>query len=411
MTHRPKVALLIESSRAYGRGLLRGIAAYARTHGRWSIFHQERAQADDVPDWLHKWKGDGVIARIETPRLISQLQKLNLPTIDLRGLHDVPGIPLIETNDQSVVRLAIDHLLERGFTQFAYCGFAGTNYSDRRLRYLRELLAARGVEAAIFNGSGGAPRKDAGDTTTSIEVRGLMQEAQIADWIAALPKPIGLIACNDVRGQQVLNACNERGIAVPDEVAVIGVDDDEVLCELCNPPLTSVAPNTEKIGYEAAALLDAMMAGRPAPEHKMFIEPRGVVTRQSTDVLAVADRDIAAAVRFIREHAMDGISVESVLAQVPLSRSTLERRFSRLLGRSPKAEILRVQLERVKQLLRETDFTLPKIAQFAGFKHPEYMCAMFKHKTGMTPGDYRRSTEHSADLATQRTITQQRAAT
>ena len=383
---RPRIALLIESSRAYGRGLLRGIAAYVRTHRPWSIYHQERAMGDAAPRWLADWKGDGIIARIESRKLIEQIQSLGLPTIDLRGLHDLPGIPLIETNDHPVVGHAINHLLERGFENFAYCGFAGANYSERRMRYFSQQLAEAGYTPHVYDDSTAHRTTD----TTTIEAKGLLHEDDIARWIASLPKPVGLMACNDIRGQQILNACREIGVAVPDEVAVIGVDDDAVVCELCDPPLTSVAPNTEKIGYEAAALLETMMAGRPAPAEKTFVDPIGVVTRQSTDALAIADRQVAAAVRYIREHAVDGITVENVLEQTRLSRSTLERRFAKLLGRSPKTEILRVQLDRVKQLLRETDFTLPKIASFTGFKHPEYMCAMFKQKTGSTPGEYRR---------------------
>lgn len=348
---------------------------------------------DAAPRWLANWQGDGIIARIESRKLIEQIQSLGLPTIDLRGLHDLPGIPVIETNDHIVVHRAIDHLLERGFEHFAYCGFAGANYSERRMRYFRAQLAEAGYTSHVYEDASAHRSAD----TTTIEAKGLLHEDEIARWIATLPKPVGLMACNDIRGQQILNACREIGAAVPDEVAVVGVDDDAVVCELCDPPLTSVAPHTEKIGYEAAAMLETMMAGRPPAADKTFIDPVGVVTRQSTDALAIADRQVAAAVRYIREHAVDGITVENVLEQTRLSRSTLERRFTKLLGRSPKTEILRVQLDRVKQLLRETDFTLPKIASFTGFKHPEYMCAMFKQKTGSTPGEYRRQTSLPGD--------------
>jgi len=390
---RPRVALLIESSRAYGRGLLAGIAAYVRTHRPWSIYHQERTMADAAPRWLSDFDGDGVIARLESKKLVEQIQALKLPTVDLRGLHDLPGVPLIETDDRAVVQRAVEHFTERGFEHLAFCGFAGANYSQRRLKYFHEQLQQLGFTPHVYEGS---PDMRFGDTA-AIEARGLLHEDEIARWIDALPKPVGLIACNDVRGQQALSACRTLGVAVPDEVAVLGVDDDAVICDLCDPPLSSVAPNTEKIGYAAAAMLEAMMTGQAPEPKKTFIEPIAVVTRQSTDALAIADRQIAAAVRYIREHAADGISVEDVLEQTRLSRSTLERRFAKLLGRSPKAEIIRVQMDRVKQLLRETDFTLPKIASFTGFKHPEYMCAMFKQKTGQTPGEYRRAANLTDD--------------
>jgi len=177
---------------------------------------------------------------------------------------------------------------------------------------------------------------------------------------------------------------------VPDEVAVIGADNDEVLCELSDPPLTSIDPDARGMGYQAAALLERMIHGEAPPREKIRIKPRGVVVRQSTDVLAIADRMVAAAVHFIREHASSGISVEDVLTDVRLSRSTLERRFAKYLGRSPKTEILRVQLQHVKRFLSETDYPLARVARLSGFSHVENMCNFFKAKTGQTPGQYRR---------------------
>ncbi|MDX1564183.1 MAG: substrate-binding domain-containing protein, partial [Phycisphaeraceae bacterium] len=205
-----------------------------------------------------------------------------------------------------------------------------------------------------------------------------------------------VMACNDLMGQQVLNASRAVGVSIPEEVAVIGVDNDELFCDLSDPPLSSVEPNTEKIGYEAAGLLDRMMQGEPPPSAKVFIDPMGVVTRQSTDVLAIEDRHVAAAVSFIRQHACDGINVEDVLQHVRIPRSSLERRFSASIGRTPKAEIVRVQIERVKQLLAATDYILPRIAELAGFKHPEYMSVVFKQKTGRTPGQYRKESQIEA---------------
>jgi LacI family transcriptional regulator len=226
-----------------------------------------------------------------------------------------------------------------------------------------------------------------------MEVQGLVYEKNLVGWIRTLPKPIGVMACNDERGQQVINACRDLGIAVPDEIAVVGVDNDDVVCDLCDPPLSSVVPNTRKIGFEAAALLEQMIAGKDPPDTPIYIQPLGIVTRRSTDVLAIDDQDTAEAIRFIREHACDGITVEDVVDRLPLSHSALERQFSKLLGRPPKAEIIRVQLERVKQLLAESDFTLKQISVKAGFRHPEYMSAIFKEKVGQTPGQYRQQAQ------------------
>jgi LacI family transcriptional regulator len=387
---RPQVALLIETSRAYGRGLLRGIATYARLNGPWALFSQDRGNIDPPPDWLEQWSGDGIISRVEDRVLEKAIIEKGLPAIDLRGKFDL-DMPLIETNDRRVVEMAADHLMDRGFRHYAYCGFAGANYSERRLAYFPPYLLKAGHTCHVYPPTDSRP----GRTQKEQEQHGILYAEDLARWIESLPKPVGIMACSDLRGLQVLNACRAIDVAVPEEVAVIGVDNDELQCELSDPPLSSVEPNTEKIGYEAAALLDRMMQGEEAESPKMFVEPIGVVTRQSTDVLAIEDRHVAAALSFIRRHACDGINVEDVLRHHKIARSSLERRFNKAIGRTPKAEIVRVQIDRVKQLLAATDYILPRIAELAGFKHSEYMSVVFKQKTGQTPGQYRRQAQVS----------------
>jgi LacI family transcriptional regulator len=207
--------------------------------------------------------------------------------------------------------------------------------------------------------------------------------------VSKLPKPVGIMACYDIKAQQLLDVCRENDLAVPEEIAVIGVDNDPVLCNLTTPPLTSVIPNTHRTGYEAAMLLDRMMSGERIAPKGYLIPPIGVYTRQSTDVLALADREIAAAVRFIREHACDGATIKDLLRVVPLSRRVLERRYWKSTGRTPHQDLVRFRIDRVKQLLTETDHSLERIAALAGFDHPEYMSVAFKRETGATPGKFR----------------------
>ena len=195
----------------------------------------------------------------------------------------------------------------------------------------------------------------------------------------------------------MLDACRSAGLAVPSDVAVIGVDNDALLCDLASPPLTSVIPNAHRAGYEAAALLEKLMAGRKVPATAHLIPPLGVAARQSTDVLAVDDRDVARAVQFIREHACEGINVSDLLRTVPLSRRVLEQRFQKLLGRTPREEILHVRLARVRQLLGETDLPLYLIAERTGFEHVEYLSVVFKRETGQTPSEYRQETQGSTE--------------
>ncbi|MBN2579147.1 MAG: DNA-binding transcriptional regulator [Pirellulales bacterium] len=385
---RRRVALLIESSRAYGRDLLRGIAAYARAHGPWSFFHQERAVRDPAPVRLSDWRADAVIARIETSSHIKQVRRLGVPVVDVFGLHRLAGIPSVELDQRKVVRLAAEHLRERNLPNFAYCGFPGVFFSDARARLFANLLAKEGHEVHVYQ----APPHRAGTHLSVVEMQSLQQAGHLASWLKSLPKPIGLMACNDMRALQVLEVCGELGIAVPEEVAVIGVDNDTVQCELCDPPLSSVDPGAQRVGYEAAALLDRMLAGRPPRKNPLLIEPAAVVTRQSTAVLAVTDPCVESALRFIREHSHKPIDTADVLRCVGVSRSTLERRFIGALGRSPSAELARARLERVKELLQHTDLSLRAVADRTGFDHVESMCRLFKRHMDQTPGAYRRQT-------------------
>jgi LacI family transcriptional regulator len=198
------------------------------------------------------------------------------------------------------------------------------------------------------------------------------------------------MACYDFKGQQVLDVCAELGIAVPEQVAVIGVDNDSHLCSLCTPPLTSVVPDTRRAGYEAARLLDRLMQGSPVPADAILVKPVGIVDRQSTDVYAIDDADVVRALRFIRAHACEGIRVADVLREVSLSRRVLESRFRELLGRTPHAEIHRLQMERACRLLTETDLPLVQVASQTGLAHAEYLSVAFKRHTGLSPRDYRR---------------------
>lgn len=383
MARRPHVALMVETSLAYGRNLLRGVIRYLREHEPWSVFFELRELGALPPTWLSGWRGDGIICRPTSPALAELLRKKRIPVVNLNDVHDGLGLPRIESDQAAIGRLAAEHLIERGFRRFAYCGFTGHAWSDKRRAGFEAALAAVNGVVAVHESPWGGPNAHPWE----------QEQKRIGAWLGTLPRPVGVLACNDLRGQHVLDACQRVGLAVPEDVAVIGVDDDPLVCELCDPPLSSVVPNPERIGYEAAALLGRMMAGEQPAATDVLVAPLGVTARQSTDVLAIDDPHVAAAVRYIREHACDGATVNDVLARVPLSRTILERRFRKYLGRSPQAEIRFVQLKRAKQLLAETDLRLDRIAELAGFPHPEYLSVFFKRETGQTPGRYRRQVQ------------------
>lgn len=375
MRRRRAVALLVETSNAYARGVLGGIVAYARGHKPWSLYLPELGRGDTPPSWLARWRGDGIIARIETPEIARAVARTGLPVVDVSAGRHLPSVPWVETDDREIARLAVEHLLERGFRTLGYCGDPRFNWSRWREEHFARLASEKGIQVRVYRSRGPAPDRE---------------RRELAEWAGRLPKPAGVLACYDIMAQRLLDACRDARIAVPDEVAVLGVDDDPLLCDLASPPLSSVIPNTRRTGYEAAAILSRLMDGERVSPKGLLIPPLGIHTRQSTDVLALEDRDIAAAVRFVREHACDGATVADLLKAVPLSRRVLESRYRKATGRTPHQDFLRIRIERVKELLAETDHSLERIADLAGFNHPEYMSVAFKRETGMTPGQYRR---------------------
>ena len=380
---RRKVALLIETSNAYARGLLQGIVSYIREHEPWSFYLMELGRGDDPPAWIARWDGDGIIARIESKAIAKAVLRCGRPVVDVSAGRHIPSIPWVETDDLAIARLAVDHFLERGFRHFAYCGDDRFHWSRWRSDHFNRLLDEVGYSCHTF-----VPTSRRADR----------QVAAIAQWLADIPKPVGVFACYDIRGQQVLDACRNESLAVPDEVAVLGVDNDELLCELSSPALSSVIPDSHRSGYEAAALLSRMMQGGPREALELRMAPLGIRLRLSTDVLAVDDPLVVQAVRYIREHACTPIDVKDVLRIVPLSRKVLEARFKRLLSHTVHDEILRVRLDRVKQLLADTDLKLAEIANRAGFEHTEYLSVAFKRETGSTPGNFRATARDSSTV-------------
>lgn len=374
------VALLIETSNAYARGLLTGILRFMRSHEPWSLYLPEQERGASPPKWLSEWEGDGIIARIESEPIAAALSNLHMPIVDLSAARHVESLPFVETNDVSIAELAAAHFSERGFRRLAFCGDPGFAWSEIRKQSFQAIAQRTHVELHTYDGRS---RTDRNYSWTQ-------EREQLANWLLALPKPIGIFACYDIKAQQILDVCRDLEIAVPESIAVLGVDNDQLVCELSSPPLSSIMPDALQTGYQAASLMARMMDGESLPPTGHLIDPIGIQTRQSTDILAIDDNDIAVALQFIRENYWRGIQVPDVLQVVPLSRRVLESRFKRYLGRTPREEILRLRLERVKQMLRETDLQLAQVALRCGFENPEYMPVFFKRETGISPSEYRR---------------------
>ena len=375
-----KVALLIETSNRYGRDLLYGVRDWSRTGDRWAMRFTEQARLAPLPAWLAAWRGDGIIARVDSPRIAAALRRTGLPVVDVSAERFASEFPRVSVDNAAVARLAAEHLLGKGFRHFAYLGDPNFLWARERGAEFRRVLTAAGRSCAVFRGAAGAAKRPGSDA----ELRGM------ADWLAGLPRPLGVFACYDGRAQQVIEACQLRAWAVPDEIAVLGVDNDEVLCELCSPPLSSVQPNARRTGYEAAAMLARMMRGERPGSQTRYVEPVRVVERQSTDVVSVADEKLARALRFIREHVGDGIDVSDVLRAVPMSRTLLERKFQAALGHSPHRQIVHQRIARAKHLLVESEVSIAVVADLAGFESASYLSVAFRRETGESPYDYRK---------------------
>lgn len=409
MTDTPRVVLLMASGAGYDRGLLRGIARYARNHGPWVFFlagdqpgipmptvENVAAKPCKVATAAPRRHGSslnlkglgatGFIGRLNSPKITEAVLASGLPAIAL----DLTDEQLAEDNPLSHVsevcpdshkagRLAAEHLLDRGFRHFAFCGYPNENWARRREVGFCERLQEAGFSCNSFPVSQRKTR-----------MPWHREEPACTAWLESLPKPVGILACNDTRGRQIIEACAAGEMHVPNDVAVVGVDEDHLLSEFSNPPLSSVAFSTEQGGYQAAELLGKMMSGQAKQQRQLIqVDAMWVVARPSTDVIAVEDRDVAGAVLYIRDNARRPIGVEDVVKLAAISRRALEIRFQRSLGRSIREEIQRVRLNWVKQLLVETNMPVWKIADCTGFNGLSYLSKVFHRTVGTTLATYR----------------------
>lgn len=381
----PKVALLVETSRGYGRALLGGIARYARHHGPWHFYISPGDFAQTLP-LMNQWDGDGIIARLETPSMAKQVCASGLPTIVLDAsqnirfdIAELESLSEVASDSAAASRLAAEHLVELGHTRFAFVGEHGRLWSQMRETAFRESLAAHGHDPFVYE----VPKSRRNRLWEN-------ELAILADWLKALPKPVGIMACNDDRGRQVLDACHAAGVRVPLDASVIGVDNDELLCDLANPPLSSVALNADAAGYRVAELLDDLMHQRRTDPARVVVEPIGVIQRRSTQAITDFDPDVAAALHFIHDHAAHDISVDDVARHVRMSRRTLELRMREVANCSPYQELQRVRFERARRLLIETDLPITRVATAAGFSSNAYLTQVFQNRVGMAPSRFRR---------------------
>ena len=381
----PKIVLLIEASRTCERDFLRGIAKYSRHHGPWTFYRNPkyyvRSGKKQVSlDQIRSWKPDGII--VSDTQDIGKLLELKIPLI----VHTVKdryesNASIVGDCEQSG-QLAAEHLLSRGFENFAFCGLGKFYWSRERFESFERTLANKGFDVDFYEQMKGKRKRS----------HTAEQEA-LVEWLAGLPKPVGLMACADDCSQSVVEACKMAGIKVPDEVAIIGVDDDDMVCELSNPPLSSIALDFVRAGYAAGELMSRLMDGEETSE-SIIVQPTHVVVRESTDIMAVDDEDVTTAVRFIRQNAKSLIQVPDVLNVVQCSKRNLHTKFINCLGRSVHEEIKRCRVEQIALILIETDKTVAQIAFEFGYNDANHIARYFRQAKGISPGDYRKKYGH-----------------
>jgi LacI family transcriptional regulator len=371
------VAVILDPTNLYQRRILRGVAEHVQRAGAWRLFIEPRA-ADMVPD-SRTWRGDGVIAYFGDRRIIRLVERLGVPAVSIeRGADELPPrIPQVMTDNAAIGRLAAGHFLERGFKHLAYCGATEPSYwcGPRGDAFAAAAVAA-GADCSRFD----RQHKVARDWPAVLEA--------LASWLAELPTPVGILAVNDARARHVVEACRMAGRRVPGDVAVLGIDNDEMLCELTTPPLSSVEHDTRGLGRRAAELLDDLMRGG-RPSGTVLVPPVGVTARRSTETLAVADAEIAAAVEFLRANFAGLVRVEDVARASRLSLSSLKTRFKTVVGRPVHAELQRLRLAEARRLLATTDLPVKKVASRAGFADISHFTTAFRKHAGVPPAKYR----------------------
>jgi LacI family transcriptional regulator len=373
----PTIALLIESSRASGRALLGGIAKCAHHYGPWA-FYWEPGGLEKAWPKLKAKDVDGIILR--DVHNLKEVLTLGIPTVVIGHSKTlIPNLVNVVTDSYAIGQMGAEHLLRCGFKHFAFYGYPGVPWSDLRLKYFGRYIRKAGFGFHVFR-----------DFVPAANVWS-KERHKMAAWLQSLPKPVGLMACNDDCGQQVIEACKLANLGVPDAVGVLGTDNDELVCGLSDPPMSSVDINFEHAGYEAALVLFRLLRGVRPVSLKINVRPTRVITRHSTDFMAVSDSYVTKALQFIRDHAHENMMVMNVASAAALSRRALEIKFRREIGCSIYEHIRRVRTDQIVRLLVETDLQVGQIAESLGFSDMQHFARYFRAGKQISPLAYRRT--------------------
>ena len=382
-----RVAILVETALASGRNILAGISQYLHEHDDWSVFHPTGHIGSTELSGLEQWDGDGIIARISNQQVLRCVREKGVPVVDVLGNEADANYPLVKCDDRAIGQLVGKHLMAAGHRAFGFFGLEDERYSLEREGAFMASVAGR---ANFFD----SLKINQGDRDSRQWVENV---ETVASWINSLPKPIGIMVASDQFGPIVMKACQRLDISIPEEVSVVGVDNDRPFCDLCQPRLSSVEPDHNRVGYEAARLMDNILAGKDTRTRQIETPPLTLHRRQSSDASAVNDPALVKAMQCIRQLACQGVSVDDVAAASGVSRSVLQRRFRDQLGRSIGDVILDVKLRRARDMLTFTDLPLIDVAERSGFNYQEYLTYVFKRHLDTTPAQYRSATATRTD--------------
>lgn len=376
-----QVAVLIDTSTSWGIRLIKGVNQFAQQQGDWLIHVEPRGRYERLLMPVG-WNGDGVLARISHKALADEINDKGLPAVNVSWYRfKGPRIFQCTADENLCGEAGAEYFLANGFQHFAYCGpLDRPGYEDLFAEAYQRALEKAGKTCLIY------PAPPAEQKPMAWNVR----LASLVSWLKDLPKPVALLCWSAARGRQVTEACHYAGLRVPDEVAVLGGEFDDLMASISNPPLSTIDQPAEQIGFAAAEMLGKMMSGRKPPAQPILFPPTRIDVRHSTDTLAIEDPLVREALRIIRETAPRGVYVAEVVRKLSIARRTLEQRFVRLLGRTPAAEIRRVRIEEAKRLLVESDRSIADVARGAGFSQQDLFSRTFRRSVGMPPSEYRR---------------------
>jgi len=374
-----RVAILVETSRSYTRDILAGVRSYLEKHGPWSTFMELRAFDSPAPPWLKNWDGDGILTRTHSEEMAEIIAAAGVPSVELRSTNFNRDMPSVGMDNALIGQMVAEHFINRGYRRFAAYTLDTEAFFRERVRNFVSRVRTDGSACELLPAHGESSPDDWESHQTDL-----------IEWLNSLQKPVGIFATNDQLAVRLLDACRRAEIAVPEEVAVVGCENESTLCDFASPTLTSVNFDGETVGYEAARILDGLMNGAKISRTPYLIPPKGIEVRGSSDEFVIEDPIVLRAVKLIRQHAFAGITVGEIADRLQVSRSTLERRMKSTLRRGTKEELLRVRFREVNRMLRNTDLTVETIAEATGFKHANYLQSTYRERFRITPGEYRK---------------------